>query len=124
KGIASLSDLTKSGTIVVLCDTSQPCGKLAAQILAQDKITLTPASLEDKVTGVVTKITTGAADAGIVFVTDVLGAGDSATGVTIPTDQNVVTEYPASVTKEATNPTGGAAFIAYVAGPAGQAILA
>ncbi len=124
KGIATLADLAKPDTIVVLCAATQPCGKLAKQILDKASVTVTPKSLEDKVKGVVTKVTAGEADAGIVFVTDVKAAGDAAAGVEIPSDQNVVTEYPASVTKEATNPNGGAAFIAFVAGPAGQSILA
>ena len=57
-------------------------------------------------------------------VTDVQAAGSKATGVAIPAEQNAVTNYPLVVTKQATNTTTASAFIASVASPAGQAILA
>jgi len=74
--------------------------------------------------GRVTKVTTGEADAGIVFVTDVIGAGDKAAGVAIPADVNVISNYPMVVTKQAPNPHAGRAFVDFVASAAGQAILA
>jgi molybdate transport system substrate-binding protein len=124
KAIATVADLAKPGTIVVLCAEAVPCGKNAAAVLKNAAVTLTPASLEDKVTGVVTKISTGEADAGIVFVTDVNTAGDKAQGIEIPDDINVISNYPIVVTKEATNPTAAQSFIDFVASDAGQAILA
>ena len=124
KGITGLADLAKTDTIVVLCAEAVPCGKGAATILKNAGIALTPKSLEDKVKGVVTKVTAGEADAGIVFVTDVRAAGDAAAGVEIPADQNVISNYPIVVTKEATNAAAAQAFIDFVASDAGQAILA
>jgi molybdate transport system substrate-binding protein len=124
KAIATVADLAKPGTIVVLCAEAVPCGKNAAAVLKNAAVTVTPASLEDKVTGVVTKISTGEADAGIVFVTDVNTAGDAAQGVEIPDDINVISNYPMVVTKEATNPQSAQTFIDFVASDAGQAILA
>lgn len=124
KGITGLADLTDGDLIVVLCADTVPCGKNAAKVLTNAGVTVTPKSLEDKVKGVVTKVTTGEADAGIVFATDVLAAGDKAAGVEIPADVNVISKYPIVVTKEATNATAGQAFIDFVASAAGQAILA
>ena len=57
-------------------------------------VAVTPVSLEQNVRGVVTKVTAGEADAGIVYVTDVIAAGDAADMVEIPADINVVAEYP------------------------------
>lgn len=124
KGITGLADLASGDLIVVLCADTVPCGKGAAKILANAGVTLTPASYEDKVKSVVTKVTAGEADAGIVFVTDVTAAGDAAEGVEIPADVNVISNYPIAVTKEAANADGAQAFIDFVASPAGQAILA
>ena len=124
KAIATVADLAKPETIVVLCAENVPCGKNAAAVLANAGVTVTPASLEDKVKGVVTKVSAGEADAGIVFVTDVNSAGDGAEGVKIPDDINVISSYPMVVTKEATNPEAAQAFIDFVASDAGQAILA
>ena len=124
KAVATVGDLAKPGTIVVLCAETVPCGKNAAAVLAKAGVTVTPASLEDKVKGVVTKVSAGEADAGIVFVTDVNSAGGGAEGVKIPDDINVISNYPMVVTKEATNPEAAQAFIDFVASGAGQAILA
>lgn len=124
RAITSVADLAQDGLIVVLCADTVPCGKNAAKVLANAGVTVTPASLEDKVKGVVTKVTTGEADAGIVFVTDVNSAGGDAEGVAIPDDVNVISNYPIVITKEAPNAEAGQAFIDFVASPAGKAILA
>ena len=124
KAIATVADLAKPDTIVVLCAETVPCGKNAAAVLKKAAVTLTPASLEDKVKGVVTKISTGEADAGIVFVTDVNSAAATAEGVKIPDDINVISNYPMVLTKEATNVDAAKAFMDFVTSDAGQAILA
>ena len=74
--------------------------------------------------GIVTKVTTGEADAGIVYATDVLIAGDDAEGVPIPEDINVVAEYPIAPVTEAANAAGAAAFVDFVLSDDGQRILA
>ena len=123
KGIRTVADLAKSELTVVLCAPAVPCGAGAATVLKNADVSVTPKSLEDQVKGVVTKVTTGEADAGIVFATDVAAASAAADGVEIPSAINTITNYPITVTKEATNAVGGAAFIAFVESPAGQAIL-
>jgi molybdate transport system substrate-binding protein len=85
---------------------------------------VTPKSYEEKVKGVVTKVTVGEADTGIVFVTDVIAAGDAAAGVPIPADVNAISNYPIVVTKEAPNAAAAQAFVDFVASAEGQAILA
>ena len=124
KGIATVADLAKPDTIVVLCADTVPCGKSAAAVLKNAGVTLTPKSLEDKVKGVVTKVSAGEADAGIVYVSDVAAAGETTTGVEIPADINVINNYPVTLTKEATNPDAATAFMAFMASASGQAILA
>ena len=123
KAITGVADLAKSDLIVVLCADTVPCGKSAAAVLKNAGVAAAPKSLEDKVKGVVTKVTAGEADAGIVYVSDVKAAGDAAEGVAIPAEVNVINNYPMVVTKEATNAAAAQAFIDFVAGDAGQAIL-
>jgi molybdate transport system substrate-binding protein len=124
KGIADLTDLANPDLVVVMCADTVPCGKGAATLLSNAGASVTARSLEDRAKGVVTKVTTGEADAGIVFVTDVIAAGNSADGVVIPASVNVITDYPIVVTRSTSNPTTAQAFVDFVASAAGQTILA
>ncbi len=124
KGITGVADLANDDLIVVVCAPEIPCGKYTAQIFENAGVTVTPKSLEENVKGVVSKVTLGEADAGIVYVTDVTAAGDKAAGVEIPADINVLAEYPIAMTKEAGNPEGAQAFIDFVNSARGQEILA
>lgn len=124
KGITGVADLANEGLIVVQCAPEVPCGKYATQIFENAGVTVTPKSLEQNVKAVVTKVTLGEADAGIVYVTDVTAAGADAEGVEIPGDVNVTAEYPIAAVTDAPNPDAAQAFIDFVLGEQGQQILA
>ena len=124
KAIAGISDLASADLLVVTCVETAPCGKGALAILANAGVRVVPKSYEEKVKGVVTKVTSGEADAGIVYVTDVLAADASADGVDIPSNINVVNNYPVVVTKESNNAALAQQFIDFIASKAGQTILA
>jgi molybdate transport system substrate-binding protein len=122
KGIHALADLARSGLVVVLADPSVPAGKYAQQALAKAKVTVHPASLEQQVTGVLSKVALGEADAGIVYVSDIVTSGQ-VDGVAIPDAQNVIADYPIAVLKGTQNLTGATAFVDLVLSTEGQAIL-
>lgn len=124
KGIATVADLADPGLVVVICAPEVPCGKYAATLFANAGVDVAAASLEENVNGVVTKVTLGEADAGVVYRTDVIAAGDRAAGVDIPDDINVRAQYPIVVTKAAANPDGATAFVDFVRSADGQRILA
>jgi molybdate transport system substrate-binding protein len=124
KGITGVADLAKPDLKVVLCAAEVPCGKYAQQILTTAGVAVTPVSLEQNVKGVVTKVTADEADAGIVYVTDVIAEGDAAAGVEIPADINVVAEYPIASVKASTSSEVDQAFIDFLTRPDGQAIMA
>lgn len=124
KRITTVADLANPDLIVVTCAPEVPCGKYATTLFENAAVTVTPKSLEENVKAVVTKVTLGEADAGIVYSTDVQAAGADAAGVDIPADINVVAEYPMAVTKDALNADGARAFVDFVVGDAGQKILA
>jgi molybdate transport system substrate-binding protein len=124
KAIASVADLAKPDLKVVLCAAEVPCGKYANQILTTAGVMVTPVSLEQNVKGVVTKVTTGEADAGIVYTTDVLAAGDKADAVAIPATINVIAQYPIASVKTSTKTDITAAFVKFLLSTEGQAILA
>ena len=123
-GIAGVADLAKPDVKVVVCAPEVPCGKYASQVFDAAKITVTPVSQEQNVKGVVTKVTAGEADAGIVYITDIQAAGDKAAAVTIPPEINVVAKYPIAAVKASSHPDVDQAFIDFVLGPEGQQILA
>ena len=122
KGVHSLADLARSGLIVVLADPSVPAGNYAKQVLAKAGVTVHPASLEQQVTGVLSKVALGEADAGIVYHSDVV-TNSKVEGVEIPDAQNVIADYSIG-TLFLTQHAGQAdAFVAYVLSAAGQSIL-
>jgi len=113
KHIASLSDLAKSGTVVVLCDSTVPCGKFADQVLKNANVALAPKSREVNVKATLAKVEQGEADAAVVYITDVKASG-KVDGVTIPDDVNVVTTLPIVALKDSKNSVLAQAFIAFV----------
>ena len=123
-GITGVADLANPAIKTVICAPEVPCGNYANQIFTAAGVTVTPVSLEQNVRGVVTKVTAGEADAGIVYVTDVTAAGDAADMVEIPADINVVAEYPIATVAASQNQEVGEAFIEFLTGPDGQSILA
>jgi len=122
KGIRTLQDLARPGLVVVLADPSVPAGKYAAQALKTAGVTVHPASLETQVTGVLSKVALGEADAGIVYVSDIVTSG-KVDGVGIPDSQNVIADYPIARLSTAQNKSAADAFIAYVLSSAGQSIM-
>lgn len=122
KGIHSLADLARPGLTIVLADPSVPAGKYAQQALAKAGVTVHPASLEPQVTGVLSKVAFGEADAGIVYVSDIVTSG-KVSGIAIPDSQNVIADYPIAMLSGAQNKTGADAFVKYVLSSQGQAIL-
>jgi molybdate transport system substrate-binding protein len=122
--IKSVKGLADPKVKVVVCAPAVPCGALAQKIFTNAGVTVKPVSEEQNVGGVVTKVTLGEADAGIVYVTDIKANEGKATGVAIPAGQNDITEYPIVEVKGAPNATAAKAFISYVLGPNGQQVLA
>jgi molybdate transport system substrate-binding protein len=124
EGISGVADLANPDLIVIQCAPEVPCGEYAAQIYENAGVTVTPKSLEENVKAVVTKVTLGEADAGVVYATDVEAAGADVEGVEIPADINVVAEYPIATLADAPNAAGAQAFIDFVSSDRGQGILA
>ena len=122
--VKTVGDLASPAVKVVLCAPEVPCGALARDVLRNAGVTVRPASEETSVGGVVTKVSLGEADAGIVYVTDVKAAGDKVAGVPIPAAQNETADYPIVALKDAPDAGAAAAFIGYVLGPDGQRVLA
>ncbi len=124
KHIKSVADLGSKDIKVAVCAPAVPCGAYSKEVFAKAGVTVHPVSEETSVSSVVTKVSLGEADAGIVYTTDVKAGGDKIAGVPIPASQNVIADYPISKLKDAPNSGGASAFMNYVLSAAGQKVLA
>jgi molybdate transport system substrate-binding protein len=124
KGVHGLADLARPGVAVVLADPAVPVGSYAAEALGKAGVAVHPVSLEVDVKAVVTRVTIGDADAGIVYVSDARAAAGRSDEVDVPADQNVVATYPIAVVKATPHRAAARAFVARVLSARGQAALA
>jgi molybdate transport system substrate-binding protein len=124
KGITTLADLEKDGVILVLADEAVPAGKYARQAFKNAGLPAPePKSNELDVKSTMAKLTSGEADAAVVYVTDVTAAGDKVEGVDIPYDQNVIAVYPIAVVKASKNKQAAQAYVDAIVKGSGQAKL-
>jgi molybdate transport system substrate-binding protein len=123
RNIRGLDDLADADLKVVLAAPEVPAGKYAAEALGKAGVTVRPVSEEDNVKAVVTKVSLGEADAGIVYVTDVTAGGDKVEGVDIPEDLNVPATYPIATVRASQAPDQAQAFMDLVLSAEGQRVL-
>ncbi|UFS61125.1 molybdate ABC transporter substrate-binding protein [Subtercola endophyticus] len=121
--VKTFQDLGNSSIKTVICAPAVPCGAATAKIEKSTGVTIPAVSEESSVTDVLGKVSSGEADAGLVYVTDVTGAGTSVQGVTFPESSSAVNTYPIGEVSSSKNPALAEAFIAYVTGTDGQAVL-
>lgn len=133
--VLSPSGLGDEGVKVVLAQPEVPAGRYARESLCSmgqdreafgdrfvERVSDNVVSEDEDVRDVLTRIRLGEADAGIVYLSDAVSAGDEVRVIDIPEDVNVVAAYPIAAVEG--GDTGLAdAFIDYVLGPDGQATL-
>src|SRR5215469_2964048 len=134
--IMTLQDLAKHGLKLVLAAKTVPVGGYALDFLT--KASADPSfgasykanvlnnvvSYEADVKSVLTKVSLGEADAGIVYITDAETAASTTTTLDIPDALNSIATYPIGVVSASKNASVAQQFVDYVAGPDGQAVLA
>jgi molybdate transport system substrate-binding protein len=123
-GIARLSDLARPGVKVVLCAAEVPCGSAARKVFGNARLDVRPVSDEADVKATLSKVILGEADAGVVYVTDVLAAAGKVKGIAIPADVNASTSYPIAALSRSKDASLARAFVAYVLSADAAAILA
>lgn len=124
KAIASLADLARRDLVVVLAAPSVPAGRYALDALGKAGVALVPASQELDVRAVLNKVALGEADAGIVYVTDVMSAMGRVAGVDIPEQHQVVARYPVATLRDSRRGSLSSLFVEFLLGPDGQRVLA
>ena len=128
-----LEDLANPGIKLVLAAEEVPVGKYTRQALDlmdasfgigyKDKVLANVVSNEDNVKQVVAKVQLGEADAGIVYMSDVVAAPELKS-IEIPADLNVIAKYPIAPLIKSENADLAAKFIEFVLSAEGQAVLA
>ena len=134
-GIASPADLATAGVRIVAAGDEVPITKYAEQLISNiaaqagapagyvDAVHANIVSREDNVSAVLAKVALGEGDAGIVYVSDATNV-DGLTAIKVADDVNVLATYGAVEVATTSAPATSAAFLAYLTGAEGQAILA
>lgn len=121
--ITSFADAAKPGVKLVVCAPQVPCGAATKADAAGAGLTLSPVSEELSVTSVLGKVTSGEADAGLVYVTDATTAGDKVISIPLNLVHATVNQYPIAVISTTKVPELAQGFIALVTGTEGQKVL-
>lgn len=134
-GIGSAADLARPGVKIVAAGDEVPISVYATKLIAQ--LAADPAfgtafaaayaanvvSREDNVKAVIAKIELGEGDAAIVYASDA-AASTAVRVIPLPPGIEVLATYAGAVPTTARHPAEGRALLDWLAGPAGQEILA
>ncbi|SOD60995.1 molybdate transport system substrate-binding protein [Streptomyces zhaozhouensis] len=122
--VEGLADLDDPGLRLVLAAPEVPAGRYGQQILREQGVEAEPDSLEPNVRAVLGKVRWGEADAGLVYATDAVVAGDDVHTVPVPEERNVLAEYPAATLNEAEHPDEAADFVSWLNEETARGLLA
>lgn len=118
--VKGLDDFARKGLLVAVCDVEVPCGKAASQVFEKAGVEPAIDSFESDVKSVLTKVRLGEVDAGLVYHSDVLAAGNEIDSIPVPTRYEVVNTYPIVLVKDAPNEEDAEEFIDIVLSQAGR----
>jgi molybdate transport system substrate-binding protein len=134
--VRQLADLARPGVKVVVASPAVPAGRAAQAFLArlaasgevgEDFLTRVEANVVSRETNVrlvLAKVVLGEADAGLVYATDARAGGRKVRAVPIPEPAELVTTNMIGVVAATRGPEAAQAFVTFVRGPEGRAILA
>jgi molybdate transport system substrate-binding protein len=123
KHLTSFADLAAPGLRVSVCVTQGACGTTTRLVEQRTGVQLHPERSEATPSHVLQDVTNGSADAGVVFMTDALAAGDEVTSFALPEEADAVTSWIA-VIKGTAQQRGAALFVQEVTGASGSQLLA
>lgn len=119
--VDSVDDLT--GTTWVRCADEVPCGRVALEVLRDSGVTARPVSLEDDARATLDKVVSGEADAGLVYATDAVSAGNAVTTVAIPGAEQHPATYAVAPLEQSEAPELAWAWADLVTSAAGRQAL-
>lgn len=132
--LGSPADLARPGLRVIAVGEGVPITRYAEELVANlaaepgypagfaEGYAANIASREDNVAAVLAKLELGEGDAGIVYTTDA-AASDRVEALEIPAGAEVSATYAGVALRGSAHPGAAAAFLAWLAGPGGRAVL-
>lgn len=123
KRIKGLPDLAGTKVRLALGAPSVPVGRYARRVFTKAGLPVPSALAAADSRSVLSRVRTGEADAGIVYITDLKTAGAAATWVPIPAVQNTVTDYEAAIAENTDHEDAARAFVTWLTEPAAKAVL-
>jgi len=121
-GVTGFVSLAAPGLALVICAPEVPCGAATVTVEKTLGVTLSPVSELTSVTDVLGAVSSGEADAGLVYVTDI-GRAQGVEGIPFVGADAAVSRYPIAALQTGSATDVAAAFVAFVLGPEGQAAL-
>jgi molybdate transport system substrate-binding protein len=124
-GITSVADLTKGAKLVV-GDPAVPIGSYTETVLGNlgiDPGSLNIVSREPTVTPIVQKVELGEADAGFVYITDALAAGNKVKQIALPAAAQATVVYPIGIVSGSKQAKVARQWIDLVTSAQGQQVL-
>lgn len=116
--VTGIDDLGRSDLSLVVCAEQVPCGEATAAMFDNAGITPNVASFEPDVRATLSKVAAGEADAGVVYVTDLVGQDLQV--IKIPPAVQVTNAYPAFTIDDSRS---GAAFVELLLANEAQEVL-
>lgn len=120
----SVADLERDGVTYAVCVPEAPCGAASSALLDLEGIAAEPVTEEDNVRAVLTKVTAGEVDAGLVYVSDAETAGAEVGVVDLPRAREVLTVNRIVALSEAAEPDLARNWVTLVSSAQGQRVLA
>ncbi len=134
-GLTDLQSLTTPGVQIIFAAPEVPVGQYSLNFLDKadadgslgagykDAVLANVVSYEENVRAVLTKVSLGEADAGIVYTSDVGAAADEVAQIEIPDHLNTIASYPIAAVADSPNLERAQQFVEYVLAPEGQQVL-
>lgn len=114
--VLGLADLARPEVQVALCDPQEPCGEIAAEILAAAEVTLPDSALrEPDVRSALRHVAEATADAALVYRSDAIAAGEAVMTIEVPQSSVALAQFVAVIPATAPNPSIAQTFLDYLA---------
>ncbi len=122
-GVKGLADFARDDLRIALGARTSSIGRHARWVLSRKGLRPKPTVEASTADGVLERVASGEADAGIVYATTFVGSPPGAEPIAVPDAENTAALYSISVAREPAEPAGAAAFRALALGPVGQQLL-